>query len=867
MSRDEEWRRAASKTLLNSRSVRTNQFEVEARLAGLEEKFRIINNDPLADALRLRLNELSACSNRWTPEILSLLLSLADRPAEKSDLWDLESLKPQQLPASLTWSKILADDPLDNSDGLWDNIDYAAGDSDDDGYLYSVEAAAADITPDSSRESEVIPCNIEQLMVAIDPTKLDSIVQARSSNIDQLQDNQQSKHLLSEAQVFRDVLSMLQGLPTFIFVQIEDGRYLFSRQIQIDHLSEESLVDILSGFAVLGSQLAAMRAWLVRIETIPLKQTYQAAISARLQDHDRRLSNLEASTLKPAAVTSLLKLSNTIRRESRCMQQLSDIVVKSASGKQARGHFDMLEMVYDITCANQAYGDREGYEYMADLLLELFIMYLRPVRRWMVTGELMENDEVFFVQKNTNPIPLESLWVEQYAIRKTDTGDLYAPKFLCLAAQKIFNGGKIVNFLKALGRMDYEHSIAPSSDNDLTVEVFDLSDCSRTSAPFSELFEQALSQWISRHSYTTSATLRQALKSQCHLQATLDTLEYVFLHRDGALSNHFAYAVFARIDRDKGVWNDEYILTELIREAFNPMLDLDSPRLTVHLVKGQRATTGIKRSVKALEGLQVCYSIPWPVANIVRPTSLAIYQRIFVLLLQSQRVRHQLTQQQFGRSTLLPAHCQNGEIHLSRSLRHRLLWFTNCVLAYLAETVIAVSTVRFRAEFEKAEDMDRLIIVHSDYMLRLEERCLLSKKLAPIHQALISVLDLAMSFADAHAAYATKPTMGKTNEQAKVALGGRQTPPVKRRRASSLSSDDSVDDKEQEGKERNDAARETTYLYRLRKMHSTFANLHSFILAGLQGVHRAGADPTLEALADLLAVGFSKGIRSSDLHG
>lgn len=867
MSRDEECRRAASKTLLNNRSVHTNPFEVEARLAGLEEKFRIINNDPLADALRLRLNELSAWSKKWTPEILSLFLSLADRPAEKSDLKDLESLRPQQLPSSLTWSEILVDDPLDNSGGLWDDIDYAVGDSDDEDYVYSVEAATTNLTPDSIQESENIPCEIEQLMITIDHTKLEDIVQAQSWNVDQLQDHQQSKRLVSEAQVFRDVLFMLHGLPTSIFVQIEDGRYLFSRQFQIDHLSEESLVHILSDFAVLGSQLTTMRAWLDRIETVPLQQTYQAAIAVRLQDFDRKLSNLEASTLKPAALTSLLDLSNTVRRESRCLQQLSDIVARSAIKKQAPGRFDMLEMTYESTCANQACGDTEGYKYMAELLLEGFTMYLKPVRRWMVKGELMEDDKVFFVRKNANAIPLESLWAEQYAVRKTDAGDLYAPNFLRLAAQKIFNAGKIINFLKALGQDGYEDSTASSSDTDLTFEVINHRESMRTSTPFSELLERALGQWISKHCHASSAILRQVLDSQCHLQGTLDALEYVFLHRDGALSSHFSYAVFARLDRDKGVWNDKYILTELIREAFHPILSVHSQRLTVHLANDQRATVGNRRSVKALECLQVFYSIPWPVANIVRSISLVTYQRIFILLLQSQRVRHKLIQQQLEKTTLPPAQRQNGELHLARLLRHRLLWFTNCVLTYLAETVIAISTAKLREESAKAEDMDKMIFVHSDYILRLEERCLLSKKLAPIHQALISVFDLAMSFADAHAAYTTESSLGEMNDSARLALNGRQAPHVKRRRASSLSSDDSIHDREQEAEGRNKAASETTYLYRLRKMHTTFANLHSFILAGLQGVHRAGADPTLEALADLLVVGFSKGMRSSDFRG
>lgn len=869
MSKIEEWKRAASKTLLNNRSVRTNQFEVEGRLAGLEEKFHIVNNDQLADALRLRLDKLSACSNRWTPEVLSLLLSLADRPSDKSDLKDLESLRPQPLPASLTWSEILSDDPLDNSDALWDNIDYTVGDSDDEDYGYSVKAAATDVTPDSSLESEDIPFDIEQLTIAIDSTKLEDIVEAQSWKVDQFQDSQQSKRLVSEAQVFQDVLFMLHGLPTSIFVQIEDGRYLFSRLIHIDHISEESLLHILSDFAVLGSQLATIRAWLGRTETIPLQQTFQAAIASRLQDFDRKLSAIEASTLKhgAAAVTSLLDLLNSVRRESRCMQQLGDIIARSTTRRQAQRQFDMLETTYESTCANQSNGDTEGYEFMAELLLEGFKTYLRPVRRWMAIGEVAQGDEVFFVRKDTDAVPLESLWAKQYAIRKTDAGDLYAPAFLHLATKTIFNAGKTINFLKALGQKGYEDSTASSNDSDLTFEVLNSSTPSRTSTPFSELLEQALGQWISSHYHASSAILRQVLESQCHLKGTLDALEYAFLHRDGARSSNFSYAVFARIDRDKGVWNDEYILTELIREAFDPILGAYSQRLTVHIANDQRATVGSRRSVKALEGLQLHYSIPWPVANIVRPNTLVTYQRIFVLLLQSQRVRHTLTQQQLEKTSLPLAHCEKGELRLVRSLRHRLLWFTNCVLTYLTETVIAVSTAKVREETAKAEDIDRMVLVHSNYILRLEERCLLSKKLAPIHQALISVFDLAMSFADAYAAYATELFPAKVNDAARLALDGRQAPHVKRRRASSLSSDDSIDDREQGEYDKHGTASETTFLYRLGKMHTTFANLHSFTLAGLQGVHRAGADPILEALADLLAAGFSKENGFSHLHG
>lgn len=61
--------------------TRTDQFAVAKQLEGLQEKFRILNRDELAEALQSQLVELEKTRNSWFPEILCLLLQLSDRPA------------------------------------------------------------------------------------------------------------------------------------------------------------------------------------------------------------------------------------------------------------------------------------------------------------------------------------------------------------------------------------------------------------------------------------------------------------------------------------------------------------------------------------------------------------------------------------------------------------------------------------------------------------------------------------------------------------------------------------------------------------------------------------------------------------------
>jgi gamma-tubulin complex component 5 len=99
----------------------------------LEEKFRIRNNEDLADALEMRISKLKtltdiSSADSFIPEILHLLLELSDKPLTKSRLSDLKELQPSPPPRALTWDDIIADDPLEGE--IWDDVDFGAESSD-----------------------------------------------------------------------------------------------------------------------------------------------------------------------------------------------------------------------------------------------------------------------------------------------------------------------------------------------------------------------------------------------------------------------------------------------------------------------------------------------------------------------------------------------------------------------------------------------------------------------------------------------------------------------------------------------------------------------------------------------------------------
>ena len=834
------------RSLSTSHAASTNPLEVESRLAGLEEKFRIHNNDDLADALRIRLDELTKYPNKYNPEILCLLLNLSDRPSQNVHFEDPDQPDPELFLHPLTWSEVFKEDPPDDSEGIWDNFDFTDGSEEEECFELN-EQPSRDTSTDSDADSGDSTVSLEDLILPAKNNISTNRLETRSLD-DRCQIGPPSSLVLTEMQLCRDVLFMLQGLPSSAFVQLEDGRYMSSMNCHLGHISTEPLTHLLNSFAVTGSVLASVRKWINQPTTIPILQTVQSALSTHLADFARYLFSLEASSLGdgPTGAISLLDLLKCIKNKSRSIQTLAKMIEGLGDRNENERPLKVLESLYTSTCATQAIGDLEVYYDMAQIFLHGFETYLKPIQEWMENGDLM-SDNVFFVKRNECKVPREALWSEQYRTTQLENGYTYAPKFVHIAAKKILYAGKSMRFLKALNQAMADHHVAGKGGR-IDIEIINEEQGDAALTPFSELFDSAFNEWIAKRYYSSSTTLRQQLETHCGLYDTLNILEHVYLQRDGARSCNASYSIFDMIDQDKGASADSVILTQLFRDTFDPLLGAACKRLSVCFLDSWNILHQKKRSVRVLESLQLSYSIPWAVANIVPPGTLVHYQRVFVLLMQSQRVVRTLATQHFGRISL--AGCQRpvAEVHLALSLRHRLLWFANAILAYLTETVIAVTTTRMRKDLAKADDLDDMILVHKSYVLQLERQCLLSQQLTPIHAGIISLFDLAMSFAEAHTVYCSRTALPLLPRSPGSAI----THP----RTSQNYNRSDCDDIEDQEDQHTETSHEATHMYRLNRMHKTFRRLHSFILAGLRGVHRAGAEPTWEILADLLAVDF-----------
>lgn len=521
----EHYKAAALQIVSNSPRRRINQFEVTARLEGLVEKCRILNKDPMADALQTKLDELSLHSNKWKPELLSLLLNLSDQPIHNSRVEDLVLLEPDLGPAPLTWFDIIAEDPLDDDDGLWTNIDFRAdgSDEDDDEDIGGEGSGLEDHTPDSGIENDGIGTNVQALLLPVEDKDYREIVDAQFWKQPLKQERRElSKPFASmtELQALREVTFMLLGLPTFICTRNSDGVLTISQGIRVRHIPQQSLEGLLKSFADTGHKLVEIRHWVRKKAFVHLEQTFQTALSSRLRSFDSHLYAVQAKILDPARSTtpSLLDLLHDVCHWSRLLQQLH-VTVKALSQDHRRFH--LLEHLYEQVCRNQSVGDTEGYEYMANIFFECFGSYLKPIRLWMETGQLNKHDQVMFIQKNEKnegEIPMNSLWQDQYSLIHDANGHLHAPKFLHLAAHTIFNTGKSVNFLKLLGYEQWQLGVQSYNEPTMSFESVCSPATQMALSPFSEVFDIAIDRWISSKYRLSSTLLREQIETQCGLQ-------------------------------------------------------------------------------------------------------------------------------------------------------------------------------------------------------------------------------------------------------------------------------------------------------------------------------------------------------------
>ncbi|KAL4804965.1 Spc98 family-domain-containing protein [Aspergillus unguis] len=855
-------KRRVDETIKSSLYGRTDQFAVAHQLEGLQEKFRVLNRDDLADALQPRLAELDEHRSAVFPEILSLFLQLADRPAQLAKVSQVEKSQSGE-ERQLNWDDFDASGAAYCEEDIWESVDYAADSSSEDEFasISSGDQPARSFTQAVTEDDYVIPDEI--FATGDDETLVASIKSAqfwRDENTQALsKDGKESSKVLTELQMVREVVFMLQGLPTSLLWRL-DGNVEVDRRYSLLHLSQEALSSLLRSISACGTKIDILRRFVQTSQSAAYMQTFQRSVEDCLHKFDKYLSDIQSRYLaqgSPIAI-SLLQLSDDVQHESKLLILLADLVL-NLGGNVAANDVQCLNLLFELTCTTQAAGDDEAFVSLAKIFFMAFETYARPLHRWMETGQL-ETSSSFFVSEDSAKSDLRTLWHDWYTLNTQATN---LPKFIRPFAHKVFIAGKSMVFLKRLNMVEELEKPATS----LRFEDVYPSDSSSLCLPFYALLESAFSKAVDENHSFTSSLLRKELDEQCGLWISFQALEHIYLCKDISLISTIDTKIFELIDRGKGGWSDRFLLTELAQTTFSSLPFIEPTRI---IVRSGKDADNRSRSVKILSSLSFDYILPWPVANIITKAGIAAYQRISTFLMQIRRAKYTIIKQRIQYSRLDSDQTTNPRGRtLSYALRHNLLWFLNTIYSHLTSFVISTGIESLRKSLSTAADVDSMIAALRLHMASLEGQCLLSKNLRPLHQATLTVLDLCISFADLHAIrngnQSPKLTQAPRKQVPGKRFGDGQTSTLRTTHHNSYSDEEDSDSEDQYDSESGDdgndedhspnqrgALHESQYLERLQDIQNQFNHLVAFITAGLKGVGRVDGQVSWEMLAEKL---------------
>lgn len=862
-------KRRVEETIKSGARGRTDQFAVAEHLEGLQEKFQVLGRDELADALRTRLEELDQHRSTWFPEILSLLLQLSDRPALFSNLDRIEASKPSEPEIQLTGpGSEASESAYCDDENIWEHIDFGAQTSDDDLSTVSSEISVPRILPQSPVAPEdgyVAP--EEVFSSGEDENLITSITKAQFWKTEDKSTPRQNwenySRVITEAQIIRQIIFMLQGLPTSLFWRL-DEKVEVDRRYALSHSPNNALASLLRLFSLIGAKLDTLRRFTQAPQSIPYVQTFHRGVEDCLRKFDAFLSKIEAQHLcqSPAVSVSLLQLLEDVRRESRLLLLLADLV-SSLNQDASQEPAQCLNLLYELVCMCQATGADGEFQYLARLFFTCFETYTRSIRLWMETGQLDSEEGSFFVVKNCKGGDLRTLWHDWYTL---DESSLLAgtPKFLHSVSQKIFTTGKTVFFLRQLDALP-ENLVCLKWRPLVFEDIYPPGLSTPFYLPFSELLKTAFEKLVDTNYSAASDALRNELCERCGFWASLQALELIYLCRDMSVLSPFDNKIFELIDRGRGAWNDRFLLTELGQSAFSTVPFVDPSRLIVRSQKGSHWNfENNSRSVNVLRAVSIDYTLPWPVANVITKDAILTYQRIFTFLMQIRRARY-LTAKQRLRSSNSHAAINGGEKKyvLGYALRHNLLWFLNVLYSHMTDLVISTTMHSMQQALSASKDIDAMIATHRSHISSLEEQLLLSENLTPIYKTVINILDLCVHFADIQATHHGENNFDQTGRVFGRSDGGRSAARHLRqgRYGEGLTTEDGgdlgseysdIDSDVDEGNNTGISFHESPYLHQLKDLKDQFDQLASFMVAGLKGVGRINGQQSWEILAEKL---------------
>ncbi|GAN05393.1 hypothetical protein MAM1_0090d04863 [Mucor ambiguus] len=850
-----EWKRAiktADYTLRYDKCTSTSEQEVTNRLNGLAEKFSIKGHHDLSQAILAHnkeflkpsrpLGEQDTNQSILKYDTLQLLLSLSS--SSNQDYSYIPSIK-HTTEKILTWQDVIDDSPLEGDHWqTWPEEDEDSEDEEDednDDYELNQDSIAARTTTqkrtllgdlsdfkfdftskiklDKREDQEGLNHLVSQqywrneYRLPRQNTAHVNLLQKPCQMSDALEriiyneaERSQLK-TISEANIVREVLSLLRGYRSVVYVY-QEGQFVLNQQYIVQHLSQHALSHLLQEFCQYGNIIAELRQLCSKtihdIQHGQTNQAFAATIFQSLMDFDSTLSVMELNasiiTSNAAQSISLLQLRNTLDSSLQSFKAVYDIAVDApySQGNARSISTYLIATLYDRALVAQSSGQQAMYDTLLFVLEKTLVPYGEIMDDWIFYGSLQcdKAHEFFVTRKDHVSMQDSNFWVQGFSTESVETRDytcfscpLFDPAFM----NRIFFTGKAVNLLGQIERhnqhMDQvqrsfqslmqEHvcvkpafikpvkmSIPQTSTSTVEVDLVTSALFPINASSARRLrHQQPQTQWqqdqqqMSDMGFLLDQDIMDcavAYIEQPYNKAA-DTLNSV-LHQGCGLTQQLESlaSIYLMLENDlmhsfcEALYaqmdnKETWCDSRILNRTFAESSKVSGYDETVYIDLASNRSPATNKSTTQASYLEM---IQFNV-KIAWPLNIFIQQERLPSYSKIQRFLFRLKRAKYvmEKKTLFRGRfkMEKSDARAMRfySIRMRILWFINAFWRYMMTTILHAETIDFRGKLSISKDADEITALHNSYVRRIVDRCLLNEKASAIKKSIISIFDMA----------------------------------------------------------------------------------------------------------------------------
>ena len=275
----------------------------------------------------------------------------------------------------------------------------------------------------------------------------------------------------------------------------------------------------------------------------------------------------------------------------------------------------------------------------------------------------------------------------------------------------------------------------------------------------SMMWESCLSSTIRSRCAEQTNRLATRLIVEHRFEVYLDVLRACFFMGDGHFTSEVCRYCYAKVDQGEP-WDDHNLLESLFNDVLQQQQHGGDVALSV-VVEVERKPASVDDSARrpgiyALDELFVGFRTPWPISIIIDDECIDRCNRIMRLLLQVKRAKHTLdglfVRQAMDKSGIAVARTTPSASHEALLFQAELMHFVNNLHYYLMNRVAYGGWSGFKAELQRATELDAMAQAYRRYLIGVHDQCLLSPKARYVMDAILKILDIVLEMGHQQAA-------------------------------------------------------------------------------------------------------------------